>query len=136
MPTEQSGPNDVASGERTRQEIAAFNRTLEGQHITVLNTQPPLDTQLLVTNPELTVVNWNWVSSQRLTLTALERFAVAHSVHVNIRFITWGEAFDELRGRGAAGSSVALPDVAQIGTTWTGYFAGAGWPYAEIRVTN
>jgi hypothetical protein len=126
MPAEQAGPNAPVAGEEIRREIQDFNRRLEGKHVTVLNTLPPLDTQLMVRNPQAGLVNWSWISSQQRTLDALERFAAARSVQVNVRFVTWDQAFAELRSHREEGATNPSPDVAQIGNTWSGNFAAAG----------
>ncbi len=126
MPAEQASPNALSGGDEIRRNIDEFNRRLEGEDVTVVNTQPPLDTQLIIRNPQFAAVNWSWVSNQSLTIAAAKRFAKQHSVHVNIRFITWDEAFGELRDYRSAGTKGPPPDVAQIGTTWSGYFATAG----------
>src|SRR5579864_8839084 len=60
MPAEEAGPNAPVGGAETRREIREFNDRLVGRHITVLNTQPPLDAQLVVRNPQFAVVNWSW----------------------------------------------------------------------------
>ena len=124
MPAEQAGPNaEPARGDEIRLEIDEFNRALKGKHVTVLNTQPPLDAQLIVRNPQFAVVNWSWISNQKLTINAIERFAASRSLHVNVRFVTWDEALEELRNYRVTGPKGPPPDVAQIGTTWSGLFA-------------
>jgi ABC-type glycerol-3-phosphate transport system substrate-binding protein len=127
MPAEPASPNAPSAGEEIRREIDEFNQSLKGKNITVVNTQPPLATQLIVRNPQFAAVNWSWVSSQLVTIAALEDFASQpdHKIHVNLRFVTWDEAFQELSDP-SGGAKGPPPDVVQIGTTWSGYFASAG----------
>jgi hypothetical protein len=118
-------PNAPGGGDAIRREIDEFNRRLEGKQITVVNALPPLATQLIIRNPQFSAVNWSWVSSQLVTIAALERFAKQSAVHVNVRFVTWDEAFQGL-GDPSAGSKGQPPDVAQIGGRMVGLFRVRG----------
>ena len=92
-------PHDMpqALTNNVEREIENFNKRLAAGHITVLNTQEPLKAQLVNWSPEMAVPNWVWVRSQVVTLRTLERFAQQRGVHINVRFITWDRAFQDLR---------------------------------------
>jgi ABC-type glycerol-3-phosphate transport system substrate-binding protein len=98
--------------------------------VTVLNTTTePHKGQLLAWNQELNVPNFAMINGQRETLMALRRFALNHNVHINVLFVWWGRAFDELVRYKQSGTDKdsadrrEFPDVAQIGSTWVAYFA-------------
>lgn len=123
-------PQELASEDKAM-DFDAFNREVGvGEWVTVLNTTVSYyRSQLTAWNPEFNYPNFPIIKGQRQTLEALRRFAALHNVHVNVRFVWWGQAFGELRdvieGRQSGlldGVSIA-PDVAQIGSTWVGYFA-------------
>lgn len=126
-------PLELASDDQVM-DFDAFNREVEaGGWVTVLNTTVSYYRgQLTAWNPEFNYPNFPIIKGQRQTLDALRRFAAAHNVRVNVRFVWWGQAFGELRdvleGRQSGvldGVNIA-PDVAQIGSTWVGYFAKSG----------
>ncbi|MGH9800762.1 MAG: hypothetical protein ACRD82_10385 [Blastocatellia bacterium] len=62
-------------------------------------------------------------------MDALRRFAKENNVRINVRFVWWVQAFDELRAVAEGRQNAMLnnvriaPDVAQVGSTWVGYFA-------------
>ena len=124
MPSEEAEARATADILRIAQEIRDFNKSLEdaGGRVRVLNTLPPRDAQLIVFNSALNVPNWAWVKNQTETIRALQRFAKANDVRIDVLFETWDSAFSDLnlpRGKGGP----APPDVVQIGTTWAAYFA-------------
>jgi hypothetical protein len=89
----------------------------------------PHKSQLLAWNQELNVPNSAMINGQREMLMALRRFAFSQNVHINVLFVWWGRAFDELvrytqigAGKDSADGR-EFPDIAQIGSTWVAYFA-------------
>lgn len=86
----------------------------------VLNTEEPLAQKLTSWNPEFSVPNGSIVLGQQRTVEALQSFARDHKVNIQVRFVTWDEAFDLLN---SSRNPDHLPDVAQIGSTWAAYFA-------------
>jgi hypothetical protein len=116
MPSEEAEARATSDPAVVKDEIALFNANLQGSHVRVLNTLPPLDAQLIVVNPAFAVPNWAWVKNQTETIRALQQFAARHHVDVDVRFQTWDQIFRDL-------DSGARPDVVQIGTTWAAYFA-------------
>lgn len=122
IPAENKAPNDMARGEDIRPQIDAFNNRLRQGHVRVLNTLPPLDAQLVAWNAEFAIPNWSVVAGQQRTIEALDRFGRERGVRVNIRFITWGEAFELIRNIPTNSAKLA-PDVVQIGSTWTAFLA-------------
>jgi hypothetical protein len=124
IPSEKTGPNDMARGEDIRARVDAFNKSLEGSGVTVLNTVDPALTMKLVSwNPAFAVPNAAVVLSQQRTLAALKNFAACNHVHVLVRFITWDEAFGLLSELDPFDRSPSYPDIVQIGSTWIGYLA-------------
>lgn len=101
--------------------------------VTVLNTTiPHYRNQLIAWDPEFAYPNFPIIKGQRETLAALRRFAQENGVHINVRFVWWDQAFEELKaiteGRQSSmqeGIQIA-PDVAMTGSTWVGYFAKKG----------
>jgi signal transduction histidine kinase len=87
--------------------------------------EDPLATKTGSWYPEYTVPNFQVVANQRKTFAALARFAEQNNTYVVLRLITWVEAFELLRAGRTAGPD-ALPDVMEVGTTWTGYLAASG----------
>lgn len=124
IPSEKTGPNDMARGEDIRARVDAFNKSLEGSGVTVLNTVDPALTMKLVSwNPAFVVPNASVVLSQQRTLAALKNFAARNHVHVLVRFMAWDEAFGLLSELDPANRSPSYPDIVQIGSTWVGYLA-------------
>jgi ABC-type glycerol-3-phosphate transport system substrate-binding protein len=122
--------------EDTRADIDLFDRSVsQDGPVTVLNTRCRIyRDQLKNWNPEFDYPNFPIVKGQRQTIKALARFAKQNDVHVNVRFVWWGQAFEELQKISAAkgdetcedvegGQLRVTPDAAQIGTTWAAYFA-------------
>jgi len=99
--------------------------SLAGTRIRLLNVEDPLATKTGSWYPEYTVPNFQVVANQRKTFTALARFAEQNNAYIVLRLITWSEAFELLRAARTAGPD-ALPDVMEVGTTWTGYLAANG----------
>lgn len=127
-------PQELALEDRAM-DFNSFNRevSLEGDGlVTVLNTTvPQYVSQLINWNPEFAYPNFSIIKGQRKTLSALCRFAKENKVRINVRFVWWGQAFQELqttiRGSGNFTQSEfkIVPDVAQIGSTWVGYFTNS-----------
>ncbi len=128
-------PSEPAD-EDTRADIELFDRSVsQDGAVTVLNTRCRIyRDQLKNWNPEFDYPNFPIVKGQRETIRALARFAKQSDVRINVRFVWWGQAFQELQKVRAAGANVTCedieggqlqvtPDVAQIGTTWVAYFA-------------
>jgi len=98
-------------------------KSLEGKRVTVLNVEWPLNEKALAWNPAFNVPNLRVVTTQKKTIAALQQFAFDHKVNILVRFVTWDEAFGLLSAARTEGAD-ALPDVAQVGSTWTAYLAG------------
>jgi ABC-type glycerol-3-phosphate transport system substrate-binding protein len=122
--------------ENTQADIDIFDRSVSRDGpVTVLNTRCRIyRDQLKNWNPEFDYPNFPIVKGQRQTIKALARFAKQNDVRINVRFVWWGQAFEELQKIRAAGGDETCedieggqlqvtPDVAQIGTTWVAYFA-------------
>ena len=80
-------------------EILDFN-TRFGNNcgLTVENTtRPLLRDQLMSRNPEFGEPDWPTVKAHEQSLKCLRRFAVANDVHLNVRFLMWGRAFEYLQ---------------------------------------
>jgi ABC-type glycerol-3-phosphate transport system substrate-binding protein len=99
-------------------------------HVTVLNTTVPVyQDQLRAWNPEFASPNFPLINGQRKTLAALQRFARERNIRINVRFVWWLQAFQELNESIQSAQSKTpddfqiAPDVAQIGSSWVGYFA-------------
>jgi hypothetical protein len=122
MPVENAGPNAIAQGENIPSDLERLRTSLAQTRVRLLNVEDPLAMKARSWNPEFNVPNFQVIASQRKTLAALQRFAEGNQVDVVVRFVTWDEAFGLLSADHAAGPD-ALPDVAQIGTSWRGYFA-------------
>jgi hypothetical protein len=122
---EGSGPNDIAQGEDIPSRVEALRLSLAGTRIRLLNVEDPLATKTGSWYPEYTVPNFQIVANQRKTFAALARFAEQNNVYIVLRLITWSEAFELLRAGRTVGPD-ALPDVMEVGTTWTGYLAANG----------
>jgi hypothetical protein len=123
IPAENAGPNDIAQGERIPEQLDKLRHSLEGTGVRLLNVEDPLAMKARIWNPQFSVPNFQMVATQVRTLAALQRFAREHNVEVVLRLVTWDEAFGLLSAGQTEGPD-ALPDVAQIGSTWAGYFAG------------
>ena len=124
IPSEKTGPNDMARGEDIRARVDTFNKSLEDSGVTVLNTVDPALTMKLVSwNPAFAVPNASVVLSQQRTLAALKNFAARHRVHILVRFMAWDEAFGLLSELDPSNRSQSYPDIVQIGSTWVGYLA-------------
>ncbi|HEY0702514.1 MAG TPA: histidine kinase [Candidatus Acidoferrales bacterium] len=122
---EGSGPNDIAQGEDLPSRVEALRLSLAQTGVQLLNVEDPLAAKTRSWNPESTVPNFQVVANQRKTFAALARFAKQNDATVVLRLITWGEAFDLLRAARTTGPD-ALPDVMEVGSTWTGYLAANG----------
>ena len=122
---EESGPNDIAQGEDIPARMEALRLSLAGTRIRLLNVEDPLAMKTGSWYPEYTVPNFQIVANQRKTFAALARFAEQNNADIVLRLISWSEAFDLLRAGRTAGPD-ALPDVMEVGTTWTGYLAANG----------
>ena len=123
IPAEDVSPSNVAQGEDIRSQVDRFNSALAGTSLTVLNTIDPLAMKLFSWNPEFAVPNAALVLSQQKTLAALSRFARSNKVDIDVRFMTWDDAFNLLRSINPKRHTEGDPDVVQIGSTWASYFA-------------
>jgi len=123
IPAENTGPNDIAQGERIPEQMAALRKSLEGTGVRLLNVEDPLAMKAIFWNQQFNVPNFQVVATQSKTLDALKKFASDNNVEVVVRLVTWDEAFGLLDAGQTEGPD-ALPDVAQIGSSWAGYFAG------------
>ena len=122
---EGSGPNDIAAGEDIPSRVEALRLSLAGTGVRLLNVEDSLAAETASWNPESTVPNFQVVANQRKTFAALARFSQQHQATVVLRLITWDEAWALLRAGRTSGPG-ALPDVMEVGTTWTGDLAASG----------
>jgi signal transduction histidine kinase len=122
---EGAGPNDIAQGEDLPARMEALRQSLAGTRVRLLNVEPPLAAKTGNWFPEYTVPNFQAVASQRVTFAALARFAAQNDADINLRIITWRESVELLRAARTAGPD-ALPDVMEVGRTWSGYLAASG----------
>jgi signal transduction histidine kinase len=109
--------------------------SLAGTRVRLLNVEYPLATKTGSQRsgnsgeagwyPEYTVPNFEVVANQRRAFAALERFAEQNNAYIVLRLITWREAFELLHAGRTTGPD-ALPDVMEVGTTWTGNLAANG----------
>jgi ABC-type glycerol-3-phosphate transport system substrate-binding protein len=134
IPSEGPDESSPVVGSSVIEQIEVFNQKYgKGQQVTVLNTTVPLLLdQLVAWNPDYAVPTWPIIKGQRYTLDALSRFAAAHNVHINVRFVSWGRIFDDLQTAatsqpGERPETEYAPDVAQVGSTWIAYFAQNGF---------
>jgi signal transduction histidine kinase len=135
IPPEASGPNDLAQGEDIPSRMRALRLALAGTRVRLLNVEDPLAAKTGSHRsgnsgeagwfPEYTGPNFQVVANQRKTFAALARFAEQNNVDVVLRLITWREAFELLRAARTTGPD-ALPDVMEVGTTWTANLAANG----------
>lgn len=123
IPAENAGPNDIAQGERIPDQLAALRTSLIDTKVCLLNVEDPLALKAIFWNSQFNVPNFQVVETQKKTLEALKKFARDNDVEVVVRLVTWDEAFGLLNAGQTEGPD-ALPDVAQIGSSWAGYFAG------------
>jgi hypothetical protein len=134
MPAEPPAEDTPPVRTRVDDEIADFNKEFgDGRPVTVLNTTVQhRRAQLIVWNPQFAVPSWAMVKGQHDVLRALEGFASKRRIHINVLFIDWGRAFDELqratttRMQAKYDPSEPAPDVAQVGSTWVAFFAREG----------
>lgn len=126
-------PVELADTDQTMNFDEFNSKVSEGGWVTVLNTTiPHYRDQLIAWNPEFAYPNFPIIKGQRETIKALRRFAQGNGIHINVRFVWWGQTFDELKaiteGKQSPmqdGTQIA-PDVVQTGSTWVGYFAKKG----------
>jgi ABC-type glycerol-3-phosphate transport system substrate-binding protein len=126
-------PLELADKDKTMN-FDEFNAEFsQGGWVTVLNTTVPYyRDQLIAWNPQFAYPNFPIIKGQRETLTALRRFAQENGIHINIRFVWWDQAFDELKATTEGKQSPMqdriqiAPDVVMTGSTWIGYFAKKG----------
>ena len=128
MPVEEAAARTYDDPSETAKDIRSFNGALAaaGGRVHVLNTLRPLDAQLIVWNSAFAVPNWSWVRNQTETVAALQRFAEARNIEVNVRFETWDRAFSDLNASRRGDPRIPPPDVVEIGTTWAANFASRG----------
>jgi signal transduction histidine kinase len=122
---EGAGPNDIAQGEDLPARMEALRLSLAGTRVRLLNLEGPLAAKTLSWFPEYTVPNFQAVVNQRTTFAALGRFAAQNDADIDLRLITWRESVDLLRAARTTGPD-ALPDVMEVGRTWSGYLAARG----------
>jgi len=135
IPPEESGPNDIARGEDIPTRMEALRLSLAGTRVRLLNVEDPLATKAGSHRsgnsgeagwyPDYAGPNFEVVVNQRKTFSALARFAEQNNIYVVLRLITWREAFELLRAARTTGPD-ALPDLMEVGTTWTGNLAANG----------
>ncbi len=126
-------PLELAATDQTM-DFDKFNEKVsQGGWVTVLNTTVgQYREQLIAWIPEFAYPNFPIIKGQQKTLEALRRFAEQNQVHINVRFVWWGQAFNEARAIFEGKQNPVLdgvqiaPDVAQVGSTWVGYFAKKG----------
>ena len=113
-----------------KKQLDSFNRRWAASNITVLNTTVDwMVDQLVVWNPEYDLPNWTLIRGQEKTLEALAQFSRTSNAHLRIRFLTWKTIISALEkvlnshGEGASKGENSVPDVVQIGSTWSAYFA-------------
>jgi signal transduction histidine kinase len=123
--SEGAGPNDIAQGEDLPARMEALRLSLAGTRVRLLNVEAPLAAKTGSWFPEYTVPNFQAVASQRTAFATLARFAAQNNADVVLRVITWREAADLVRAARTTGAD-ALPDVMEVGTTWSGYLAANG----------
>lgn len=62
----------------------------------------------------------------------VRKYSLQRKIPVRVRFLNWGEAFDELNrvlsmdSAAVAGANVEVPDIVQLGSSWVPSFAAAG----------
>ena len=105
--------------------MEALRLSLAGTRVRLLNVETPLAAKTSSWFPEYTVPNFQAVASQRTTFAALARFAAQNNFDINLRVITWRESVDLLRAARTAGAD-GLPDVMEVGRTWSGFLAANG----------
>jgi len=135
IPPEGSGPNDIAQAEDIPSRMKALRLALAGTRVRLLNVEDPLAAKIGSYRsgnsgeagwyPEYTGPNFQVVANQRKMFAALARFAEQNNADVVLRLITWREAFELLRAGRTTGPD-ALPDVMEVGTTWTANLAANG----------
>ena len=135
IPPEGSGPNDIVPEEDIPSRMKALRLALAGTRVRLLNVEDPLAAKTGSHRsgnsgdagwfPEYTGPNFQVVANQQKTFAALARFAEQNNVYVVLRLITWREAFELLRAGRTTGPD-ALPDVMEVGTTWTANLAADG----------
>jgi len=135
IPPEGSGPNDIAQAEDIPSRMKALRLAIAGTRVRLLNVEDPLAAKIGSYRsgnsgeagwyPEYTGPNFQVVANQRKMFAALARFAEQNNADVVLRLITWREAFELLRAGRTTGPD-ALPDVMEVGTTWTANLAANG----------
>ncbi|HUN64128.1 MAG TPA: histidine kinase [Candidatus Sulfotelmatobacter sp.] len=115
--------------------MEALRLSLAGTRVRLLNVEDPLATKAGSHRsgnsgeagwyPDYAGPNFEVVANQRKTFSALARFAEQNDVYVVLRLITWREAFELLRAARTTGPD-ALPDLMEVGTTWTGNLTANG----------
>lgn len=135
IPPEESGPNDIAQEADIPARMQALRLSLAGTRLRLLNVEDPLATRIGSQRsgnsgeagwyPEYAVPNFQVVANQRRAFAALQRFAEQNNAYVVLRLVTWREAFELLRAARTTGPD-ALPDIMEVGTTWTGNLAANG----------
>lgn len=119
MPNEPANMTAATEPKLVASEVKEFNEGL-GEEVVVANTSDPfLLEQLLAWNPEFAVPNWRMLRGQGQTVETLRDFAHQHGVRIRVLFVTWSQAYGDLREALDGGGASARPDVAQVGSTWT-----------------
>jgi ABC-type glycerol-3-phosphate transport system substrate-binding protein len=125
MPNEPVDTKEMVGQQAIEEQVKLFNEAQK--NVTVLNTSDThLREQLLAWNAEFAIPNWPIIKGQHRTLEALGRFAHQRGVHVQVLFVNWSRAFQELRqSLERPGGRKHAPDVAQVGSTWVPFFHNA-----------
>lgn len=96
-------------------DIEQFNMEVAELGVKVLNTtESPYRDQLLAGHPDYDIQNLELIAAQRRTLRLLGTFAQALGIEIQVLFVPWSTAFNDLRTL----ETRFPPDVAQVGNTW------------------
>lgn len=105
-------------------DVHAFNAHMEKLGVKVINTtEHPYIDQLLAPHPDYVIQNLDLIAAQHNILTTLGQLAREMNVTVQVLFVTWAQAFEQLAH---VEETRYPPDVAQVGSTWVEYFAAHG----------
>ncbi len=112
MPNEPAAPLNALPG--TEHEIKAYL-----QDNGILNSVQELTDDVLFSR---------LVWGQKKILDEIRRYRTEHGgADIHIRFIKWIDAFNLMKSAARAEDVPEIPDIIQIGTTWTPHFAETGY---------